>query len=591
VATTSGITDKAPSYSERYPQWRRVRDALEGEEVIKDRGSEYLPKPEGQNLKQYKAYRTRASFYAVTERTLRGLVGLIFRIEPTVISPGLEPFLVSATPHGFPVVSVIRNAVKEILSLGRYGVLVDFPEGPSATALPYLSEYTAENIFRWEENMVGGRRFLSRVVVHDDEHFTGATEVRRVRELLLDPVDGFYKVRLWEKMELHGGGPGRGTGSRAEELDEPIEGGGFVMIEERVPLVRQRPLTRIPFHFINTYDLNPEPCKPPMLDLTNMNLAHYRNSADYEHAMFHATQPARWAAGRAGSIEPPTTVGPNTFWIFPEGTTVGILEYSGRGIEDLRQAMQDKEQRMAALGARLIQDPDRGNVTAETTRLRTRGETSILLATVQTVEEAFLPILQDVGRWLGLSDSALEEIDISLNRDFIETRLGSQDVMALVGAWQAGAISRDSLHNILQRGEIIDAKRSVEEETELIESAPPPAAPGAAETPAEEGENAEAEEEDDAGPMAPNQIWVGRTSEDSGTTSGPHHHVFAVVVAPGDARTSGFTGRAEGHRHAVRAGENGSIEILEADGHTHEPEGAKMIQLEGTVPPVQTQGQ
>lgn len=67
-----------------------------------------------------------------------------------------------------------------------------------------------------------------------------------------------------------------------------------------------------------------------------------------------------------------------------------------------------------------------------------------------------------------------EQVLIALNTDFSTKGLASQDIQVIVGAWQAGAISRDTVTDLFRRGEVLPEGRSMEEELKLIaESAPP----------------------------------------------------------------------------------------------------------------------
>jgi hypothetical protein len=47
-----------------------------------------------------------------------------------------------------------------------------------------------------------------------------------------------------------------------------------------------------------------------------------------------------------------------------------------------------------------------------------------------------------------------EAVCVKLNRDFETAHLNANDLAALVSAWQAGAISRDTLLYDLRQGEI-----------------------------------------------------------------------------------------------------------------------------------------
>src|SRR6185295_3632765 len=66
-----------------------------------------------------------------------------------------------------------------------------------------------------------------------------------------------------------------------------------------------------------------------------------------------------------------------------------------------------------------------------------------------------------------------EKVSVELNRDFETATMTPQEVTALVAAWQAGAISRESLLNLMRRGELLEPARSNEEETAAIEKEGP----------------------------------------------------------------------------------------------------------------------
>jgi hypothetical protein len=68
-----------PDYNTKLPEWLRARDVLAGEDAVKAAGEKYLPRLELQSDEEYLTYRTRASFFGATARTLEGLLELVFR--------------------------------------------------------------------------------------------------------------------------------------------------------------------------------------------------------------------------------------------------------------------------------------------------------------------------------------------------------------------------------------------------------------------------------------------------------------------------------------------------------------------------------
>jgi hypothetical protein len=81
----------------------------------------------------------------------------------------------------------------------------------------------------------------------------------RFRVLLLDE-EGYYKVEIWSD--------GRD---------------GYQITDEFFPTRRGERLAFIPFTFLGPVSIKPYVAKPPLLDLVDVNLSHYRTSADLEH--------------------------------------------------------------------------------------------------------------------------------------------------------------------------------------------------------------------------------------------------------------------------------------------------------------------
>ena len=63
-----------------------------------------------------------------------------------------------------------------------------------------------------------------------------------------------------------------------------------------------------------------------------------------------------------------------------------------------------------------------------------------------------------------------EQVLVELNTDFSTKGMSPQEIQAVVVAWQAGAISRDTMTELFRRGEVLPEGRSLEEEERLITS-------------------------------------------------------------------------------------------------------------------------
>ena len=57
---------------------------------------------------------------------------------------------------------------------------------------------------------------------------------------------------------------------------------------------------------------------------------------------------------------------------------------------------------------------------------------------------------------------------VELNTDFSTKGLSAQESQAIVAAWQANTISRDTMTELFRRGEVLPEERTNEEEEKLI---------------------------------------------------------------------------------------------------------------------------
>lgn len=430
-------------YDERAYEYRLIRDCLDGERAIKAQGQLYTKKPSGMDVTNYEHYLERGSFYGAPEMTLRALVGLALRKDPVVTLPTrLEPMRLNATHEKAPLSVLIEDTVREVMAMGRYGLLLDFaPDGNSAITTPYFSCWKAEEILDYQTAWIGGRKELVRVVLASDERWE---DTDAFLELTLE--DTVYKMRRFIV---------QGENKVRTDVGEEI-----------IPTVGGRTLDHIPMVIVSHESLRPEDVKPPFLDLCTLAISHFRNSCDREHAIYLTAAPTPYVIGNIPEDKKPTTLGAGAMWVLPEGSEAGYLEFQGHGVGAQKDLMQEKVDMLATLGARMLSVNMNRNETIDTATQRTRSELALLHSVVVMVETAINRQLRRAAEWLNADAS---EAKVTLSRDFIETAMDPKAVEVQMRLWQSGAISRATLYENLQKGEIARADRSLDDEKDLIE--------------------------------------------------------------------------------------------------------------------------
>ncbi len=135
--------------------------------------------------------------------------------------------------------------------------------------------------------------------------------------------------------------------------------------------------------------------------------------------------------------------------------------------------MDRDERLMTVLGSRMLEDMKRVGETATAIEQRQSGEYGILGNLASSVSESLTQVLRWVYWWNSTEelpdDVSDTQVLMQLNTDFSTKGLASQDIQAVVAAWQAGAISHDTMLELLRRGEVLPEGRTNAEEAKLVE--------------------------------------------------------------------------------------------------------------------------
>lgn len=447
-----------PEYEANVSLWQRCRNVLAGSDAVKAGGKTYLPKPPAMREDDYQVYKTRALFYNATARTVDGLVGAIFR-KPVQVEapPAIEPFLVDITLQDEPLESFAKALLYEIFTVGRTGILVDVPQEAGPDSRPYLTNYCAEQIRNWRCVKVGDLTLLSLVVLFEEfpevdakDPFVSEMKGRyRVLQLKMEGPTRTYTQTIWNKVEENG-------------KEKWVAGETFI------PTSHGEPFDFIPFVFIGPNAVSPCVERSPILDLVDVNLSHYCSSADLEQARFFTGSPTPYVTG-LNNPDAKLAIGSSQAWIISnENAKVGILSYGDGGPTVLERALAEKEAKMAALGARLLENQKVAQEAAETVRLRHSGENSVVQSIAQTCGMGLTKAMGWLAGWAGADP---DSVSVKLNTDLMDINLSPQELTALMALWQGNAISKATLYSNLEKGELTRPGVSYEQEQQDINSA------------------------------------------------------------------------------------------------------------------------
>ena len=488
-------------YQAAAPLWRKVRDCIEGEDKVKHERERYLPMLTSQResgdiyaLESYNNYLLRASFYGAASRTQAGLVGAVMRRPPTiegVPDAQLQQLEDNAGPNYEGLQALVMQQLTEAVSVGRYGLLVE--RGEDATLPPYLCMFKAEDIVFWHCKDMGGRKVPTTVTIRQTYEVPKQGDLigneTEMREQFLILRLGFVSDHDYALRAMGGESLASAPASEMVYWQEywrasakkgsGVRSGQLELVAVKVPTKNGgRYWNEIPMDIVNAVGgVSVDIETAPMLGLCNVMLSHYRGSADLEWGRHMTAIPQPWVSGFQLEEGAKLMVGCGYAWASPEpGANAQYLEFSGAGLGHIREGLKDKEQQMAVLGARMLEEQPSTAEAMGTVRLRQAGERSVLSTIAENVSEATTRAIQ---RWMAWQlpayddTTTAEEIRYSLVADFDASRMESGELATLTQSLQAGTISWETYAYNLRRGEMLPPGVSDDAERERIQMGAP----------------------------------------------------------------------------------------------------------------------
>jgi Domain of unknown function (DUF4055) len=467
-------------------QWKRVRDSVAGSDAVRACKKDYLPALADMTAKEYNAYALRPVFFEATSRTREAMTGLIFAKPYEFEAPAaLSAIVEDIDAAGATLAEFAARMVDEQQETAFGALYVQHSgTGEAGTVArpngrPFLTYYPAEAVLDWKYGTVGGKRQLTMLRLSETVEIDGETEfeaahVTQIR--VLDLFNGVFRERLFQE---------KTNGDKYWDLTA-----------EAWPLMNGAPMPYIPARIVAA-DGKQTPGNAPLSALAELNLSHWRTSADYEHALHFCGLPTPYVTGISGTSVPKGDVfaaldgdtsgqslraqyeqapsiklGSSQMLTFENpNAKVGFLQLDPSGVKALSDALDRKERQMSVLGARMLAQEKSAVESAEAMSLKRGGETAALTRLAHSVSAAISEALKICAEWLGIGG----EVRFALNTEFATFALASQEITALLAAVNAGRISPETFVYNLKRGGRLDPNVSVDDELERIETTAAPA--------------------------------------------------------------------------------------------------------------------
>lgn len=444
-------------------QWKIVRDFVAGEKRVKDRGTDYLPKKSGSSDEDYEAYKCRGKVGSYTGEALNTLHGQLMRKQPVVdVSEDeeLKKCLENFNREGDSFYQFASDVARDNLQTAFGGILLDMPKKPDAVCSvydaereglrPYARYYAAETILDWRYKIVHGVKVLCMVkleelVEEDEEMLFSHNLVKQYRILYLDK-GGVYNVKVVRDIPQMENG-------RTQLDGEGIPLYSEIILFDQPVKIQGENLTYIPFFF--TPYKNPETSL--LYGIAELQKHYYMQSCDYENGVHMTTVPTGYVTGHLqekdnNGYPVPIYLGKDVFLVFPEpDAKVGVLQFSGEGIEHCESAISQTLEQIGILGTRALSPDKAMSETSDAAKIHRTGENCKLSTYSKNLGAIFTRVLQTMAKWLGVEG----HVAVQFNTDFDSIAFDPNALNAIANLSREGKYPLPLVFEALKKGEYL----------------------------------------------------------------------------------------------------------------------------------------
>ena len=424
-------------YGKHQRHIKLVRDTLEGGDAL--RGGGYIPRLPSQEPQEYHAYIHRAPFVNFTDKLLDNLTGLAFAKSPVKDIPQqLENLLHDIDLDKKTDIDLAQNIVQELFITSRIGALVSFTQGginePVSGEVaqryfrPFVKLYPHESIINWKirNNQTAQVVLMEFVEVDVDEFETAEQE----QYLVLDLFEGKYRARRFIK----------------------DDNGDYIVIDEVFPTRNGQTLDYIPFFCANPMELSLTPTKPPLYNMAEINIHHFRSNIELGHMLFNMVG---FLFGKGINEENATIKIGSTVANFyrEENADIKYVALSSDQAKPYENKIKEFEENMGAIGAEFLKNSKQSQISKETLQIQTAGDKASLISVVETASRLMLQVLQEMALW---TDENPEDISYQINTDFNLNKLDAQKLKTYAELNQMNIFSDYDIYFKLKEYEEID---------------------------------------------------------------------------------------------------------------------------------------
>jgi len=437
-------------------QWAPIDCVVGGTQYFRQYAAVFLPQEPREDEDAWKRRVSHATLSPFTVRIAEQAAGLILRkpIQLTAKEEGQEldsyweEFAANVDGYGTDLDSYARRLAISSILYGHACTLVDYPSTEPAPNLmaerlmglrPYFIQVDARDILGWR--MAEGSP-------------TAPVSMVRINEYVSEPYGEFGDITVRQVRVLE---PGRWRVYRRVQGDERGDQKRWMVVDEGTTSLDVIPLTTTYSQRVAEFI-----SQPPLLPIANLNIAHGQRTADLSHSLHVAALPILVLQGYDDNDD---TIGlsANSAILLPIDGSASYVEPASSAFEAQQSYITELENQMSSLGISTLFAQKMGTETAESKRLSRTDSDSLLSIVSKDLESSLQDAFDAAAAFNGM-----EAPKITLDRDFDTQVLDGPQVDQYSKLWMNGAITHETMLQMLKRGEVLP-EIDVEQEVELVD--------------------------------------------------------------------------------------------------------------------------
>jgi len=449
ITGNSDLTNLNPDYDSIDPHYKELEDCFNGGGSIENAGDDvYLIKKTNENSDDYKARKRRSVYYNKCAQVISTFQGHLWRKAPIREMPeSLEQYIQDVDKQGTTANDFFRNITEMAQVLGLYFVYVDFPQnlygGNQPIAIdkqiglrPKMIPVDPRNILDWSYDETGFKYIViaEETMIIDYPFLQKETETHY--RLIYPNIQFIYR----------------------RDID-----GKPVLLEERENTLGIIPL--VPFYGKKISKM----CGQSVLhDICGLNLELYNKHTQRDMAEFWSAFPIPFF--KMFDITTFKDMGPqNGLFSMDPDADVKLIEFSGNSIKALKEAEEDILREIFDLSLKQIRANSAQKQTVESKRLDRLDALSDLQNRALQFQEAERTCWEYFGMWLDIED----DIEIIYNIDYNISQMETDLIDRILTLKDKKIISKKTVRQLLESGEILPDDFDSEEEDKNIEKETP----------------------------------------------------------------------------------------------------------------------